>query len=156
MIELQHTVIVNSSPDKVWAWLEALPEHYCEWHADHISCRWLHGGALALSAKMEIVEFLHGKKHRLRMKVIGVDPGRRVCYRIFPGLNGSFEVEGRAASSVITATIRIGADTPVLGKVIDALLRKTAGGRINAIRHHQAEEGANLKQLLEGVAASPP
>lgn len=152
MIELQNTVIVNASSDKVWTWLKALPEHYSEWHADHISCRWLNGGALAVSAKMEVVELLHGKKHRLQMKITGIDPGRYVCYRIFPGLKGSIEIEARASGSIITTTITMGVGTPLLGKVIDALLVKIAGIQIESIRQHQAEEGANLKKLLEGKA----
>ena len=156
MIELQDTVIVDAPPDKVWAWLEALPEHYPEWHPDHISCRWLSGGAFAPAARLEVAEILHGKKHRLRLKLTDVDPGRRVDYQVFPGLKGRFEVKARGSGTVFTATIRMGVNTPILGKIVDAFLRLTVGGRIDAIRRHQAEEGANLKELLEGTAVSPP
>lgn len=155
MIELQDTVIVNAPRDMVWAWLEALPEHYLEWHPDHISCRWLSVGAFAPAARMEVVELLHGKKHRLRLKLTGVDPGRSVDYQIFPGLKGRFEVKAGASGTVVTATIRMGVNTPILGEAIDALLRLTVGRRIDLIRKHQAEEGVNLKELLEGTARPP-
>lgn len=154
MIKLRDTVFIDMPPGKVWKWLEAMPEHYLEWHADHISCRWLRGDKLESAAEMEIVERLHGKEHRLRMTLTGVEPGRRVDYRIFPGLKGSFEVETSGSGSVFTAIISIGVDTPILGKVIDNLLRMTVAGRIEAIRQHQAEEGANLKVLLGGETSS--
>jgi len=149
MIELLDEVEIGVSSDTVWQWLEQMPEHYREWHPDHISCRWVRGDAAVPGAVMEVVERLHGRRHRLRMTLTHVEPGRRVEYRIAPGLGGAFEVEPADGGSRFTAALRIGVSATLLGAIVDRLVRLAAGGRIASIRQHQAEEGANLKALLE-------
>ncbi len=71
-----------------------------------------------------------------------------------PIREGSFEVEASGSGSFFTAKVSIGVDTPILGKIIDNLLRMTVASRIEGIRQHQAEEGSNLKVLLEGETSS--
>ena len=36
MIELRDTVAIEAGPREVWGWLEALPDHYRQWHPDHL------------------------------------------------------------------------------------------------------------------------
>lgn len=153
MIELRETVTIDVPPEAVWAWLEAMPEHYLEWHEDHISCRWASGEGLTPGAVMEAEERLHGKPHRLRLALTAVESGRWFEYRAGFGIGGRFEVEALDGGTRFTAVIRVGVGTPVVGWLIDGLLRLTMGGRIESFRRHQAEEGANLKRLLEGAAA---
>jgi len=149
MIVLRDTVTIHAPAKVVWDWLERLPEHSREWHRDHISSRWLSGGIFVPGAEMEVVERLHGKPHRLRIRLMAVESGHWVRYRIFPGLEGSLEVKPAGSGTLFTATIQMGIRAPVLGAMIDALLRRTIPTRIASIRQHQAEEGANLKALLE-------
>lgn len=146
--------MIDAPPARVWAWLEALPDHYRDWHPGHISCRWVKGRPNTPGAVMEAVEVLHGRRHRLRMRLTLVEPGRRVEYQVFPGLGGGFQVEPAGAGSAFTATIRVGFALPVLGPILDRLLRRALGARLGAIRRHQEEEGANLKSLLEAPAAT--
>lgn len=148
MIVLRDTVTIHAPPARVWNWLESLPEHYHEWHPDYIGARWLIGGALVSNAVMEGRERLHGKPHRLRMRVTEVKRGHWVRYRIFPGLRGGFEVEPIEGGSRFTATIEFGSRIPVVGALMDGVLRLVIPGRLGAIRRHQAEEGARLKALL--------
>lgn len=149
MIELRDRVTIRAPADAVWNWLEAMPDHYLEWHPDHVDARWLSGGALVPGAVLESREILHGKPHRLRMTLTDVQPGRRVRYRLFPGLNGEFSVSDVNGESAFTAVVAIGLPTPVIGPIVDRLIRLMLGSRIEAIARHQAEEGANLKALLE-------
>ena len=155
MIELRDTVVIDVPSQVVWEWLETMPEHILEWHPDHISARWVRGCSFAPNAVLEVEELLHGKPHRLPMKIIEVEPGRRACYRVFPGLGGCVHVEPTDAGSRFTATIRLGFRMPVVGALVDALIRRALRERIEGIRRHQAEEGVNLKALLEG-RSSPP
>lgn len=149
MIVLRDTVTICVPPARVWSWLESIPEHIHEWHPDHISARWVSGGAFVSNAKMEVKEQLHGKPHRLRMTVTEVEPGHWVHYRLFPGLRGGFEVEPVENGTKFTATIEIGLSVPIIGALIDGVLRLIIPGRLEAIRRHQAEEGVNLRALLE-------
>jgi hypothetical protein len=86
------------------------------------------------------------------MKLVEVDPGRRAAYSIFPGLAGEFRVEGVEGGSEFTAIIWMGTRVPVLCVIIDGILGRLLRTRIEAIRRHQAEEGVNLKLLLESAA----
>jgi polyketide cyclase/dehydrase/lipid transport protein len=153
VIELRDTVAIDVAPEVVWSWLESMPDHYLEWHPDHLGGRWVSGDAFAPGAVMEVQEILHGKPHRLRMALTQVEPGRWIRYRVFPGLSGEFAVSPLNGGSEFTAVIAIGVRAPVIGPVADWLLRRTLGNRIDAIGRHQAEEGANLKALLERVGS---
>ena len=154
MIELRDTVTINVPPALLWEWLQSLPDHYLEWHPDHVSARWVRGDALVPGAVMEVREMLHDKPHRLRMKVTEVRPGRLVRYQVFPGVSGAFSIDASNGGAEFHAVIAIGAAFPIIGPVIDQLLRWALGKRIEAIGRHQAQEGANLKALLERGSAT--
>lgn len=149
MIELTDTIDIDVSPETVWSWFQSLPEHYKEWHPDHISCRWVRGDAFEPGARMEAVERLHGRRHRLLLKMIGTESGRRVQYRVYPGVNGSLSAEPTGTGSRFTAKIEIGTRLPVISWIIDTILRIVLAPHLEAIRQHQYEEGVNLKAILE-------
>jgi hypothetical protein len=149
VIELRDTVAIEAGPREVWGWLEALPDHYRQWHPDHLSAAWVRGRGLAPGAVMEAEEVLHGRRHRLRLTCVEVEPGRRVRYRLFPGLGGEFRVAGADGGSTFTAVLAIGPRLPLVGPIVDAVLRRVLAGRIAAIARHQAEEGQNLRALLQ-------
>lgn len=105
MIELRDTVEVDVPPDRVWDWLQHLPEHYLEWHPDHLSARWVGGCTMVPGALLEFREVLHGKPHRLRLHLTEVERGRSVRYAAFPGMGGTFRVSPSDHGSRFTATI---------------------------------------------------
>lgn len=114
MIPLRDTVTINVPPALLWDWLQSLPDHYLEWHPDHVSARWVHG-ALVPGAVMEVREMLHDKPHRLRMKVTEVQPGRPARYHVFPGVSGAFSVDAvNSGAEFFHAVIVIGAAVPIL------------------------------------------
>lgn len=149
MIELRDTVAIDVGPHEVWGWLESLPDHYRQWHPDHLSAAWVRGRGFAPGAVMEAEEVLHGKRHRLRLTCVEVEPGRRIRYRLLPGVGGELSVAAADGGSTFTAVVAIGTRVPVVGTAVDALLHRALGGRIAAIARHQAEEGQNLRALLE-------
>lgn len=152
MIELHDSVVVRASPERVWDWLETLPEHYRQWHPGHLSARWVTGHGFRPGAVMEVEEVLHGRRHRLTLTCVDVEPGRSVRYRLFPGMGGTFDVEPVDGATRFTARLTAGTQAPVIGRVLDALLRTVLGSRFEVLRRHQAEEGVNLKALLESTS----
>jgi len=54
-----------------------------------------------------------------------------------------------AAGSLFTAVVYFGWRIPLLGRVFDWAVRTFLPHRLEAIRRHMAEEGRNLKRLLE-------
>jgi uncharacterized protein YndB with AHSA1/START domain len=148
MIEIRDTIILDAPPETVWVWLEALPDHYLQWHPDHVSCHWSSGSSLETGARMEVEERLHGKLHRLTMTLTTVEPGLSVRYRIAPGMSGSFKLEGLDGRTRFTASLYVGLDAPLIGRVVDIALRLLMRRRLEAFRAHQLEEGQNLQRLF--------
>jgi hypothetical protein len=149
VIELRDSIDIDVPPEVVWDWLEHLPDHYLEWHPDHLGARWVREQSFAPGAVMEAREVLHGKAHTLRMVMTEARPGRFVRYRFFPGAWGELRVDPVDGGSRFTAGVDVGTRAPVVGPVLDRVLRATIGSRLESVARHQAEEGVNLKALLE-------
>lgn len=149
MIELRHEIEVRASPEQVFDWLGHLRENYLAWHPDHRSCRYLRGEPLQVGSVVEIEELLHGRPHRIRFRVTQVEPNARIRYRIAGLGEGGFATEPLEGGVVFIADLRMGTRLPVLGALADGVLARLFRRRIEALRRHMAEEGRNLKRLLE-------
>jgi uncharacterized protein YndB with AHSA1/START domain len=154
MIRLRDSVIVNVPPERVWAWLNALPEHYREWHPAHVLCRYERGKCLEAGAVLYVEEQLHHRLHRLHLRATEVVPGRLLRYRT-RGMAGAFLLEPSNGATRFTAELAIGTALPVIGDLADAILQKVLARRLAAFQAHMSEEGAALKRLLEAEAARP-
>jgi hypothetical protein len=100
-------------------------------------------------SEVEFQEYLHGKQHTLRLRLTKVDPGRRMEYKI-PGLGkGAFEVIPEDDEVEFVAELGIGSDIPMVGPLVDAVLRTLFSRRLDAMKEHMQEEGQNLKRIME-------
>jgi hypothetical protein len=149
MISLIDRIEINTTADKVFAWLGSMPQQYTSWHPDHVSCRVLKGSMFEVGSEMECEEYLHGKLHKMRFRVLEVYPGRRIEYGIVGMGRGAFEIEGAEGKVSFIAELRIGSDIPLIGQLVDIVFRIFFSGRLLAMREHMAEEGRNLKAILE-------
>lgn len=142
---LEDYIEVAAPPEEVWAWLSTMADHYTEWHPDHISARWIRGEPNHIGSRLEAIEYLAGHRETLVFEVTGVDPPRRMEYRILgphsillPG--GRFVISERNHGSVFQAGIDIRT-----GRIGEILSRR----RMQALRTHMHEEGRSLKRLIE-------
>jgi len=150
MILLKDTVEIESSPEQVFEWLDHLPENYLAWHPDHVACRYLKGTSiLEKGSVLYVEEYLHGQLHRLKLRTTQVVPNNRLEYKAGFGVAGAFEVESQGSKVLFTADIALGSTFPVLGWVLDWIITVLLSGRLEALKQHMAEEGVNLKKLLE-------
>lgn len=149
MIELRDETEIRASPGRVFDWLGHLQDNYLIWHPDHRSCRYLRGEPLQVGSVIEIEELLHGHHHRMRLRVTEVEPNVRLRYRIARGVVGAFAAEPHDGGVLFIADLRFGTRMPIFGRLIDVLLGGLFRKRIEAVRRHMAEEGRNLKRLLE-------
>ncbi len=145
MRTLEDSVDIDVPPERLWAWLGGLAEHYTAWHPDHVSATWRRGEPLQVGAVLEAVEDLGGHREHLELEVTAVAPPNRLTYRIrglhsllLPG--GAFEVSAHGQGSRFTATVRRRG-----GALTERLLRR----RTAALRAHMRQEGENLKRLME-------
>jgi uncharacterized protein YndB with AHSA1/START domain len=148
VIQLRDTVFIETPPQKVWAWLADLPDHYREWHPAHVHCWYEHGNGLETGAILRVEEELHGRLHRLRLWTTEVVPNRLLRYSSW-GLRGAFLLEEANGGTRVTATLGVGVAVPLIGPLVDWALGQIFGTRLAAVQEHMHEEGRNLKRLLE-------
>lgn len=148
MIELRDSVFIQTPPAKVWEWLANLPDHYGEWHPAHGRCWYARGSGLEAGAVLTVEEELHGRPHRLSLRMTETVPNRLLRYSS-RGLRGAFLLEEANGGTRFTATLGFGVAVPWLGRVADRVLRRIFATRLAAVREHMREEGRHLKRLLE-------
>jgi hypothetical protein len=100
-----------------------------------------------------MVERLHGRLHRFRLRVSGVTPGRLIRYRHLL-FHGDFAVDPEPGGTRFTAQLHFGLDLPMIGPALDAIGATLFARRLRELREHMAEEGQNLKALLESRYAA--
>ena len=149
MISLKDSIEINTTPRLLFAWLEEMPQEYASWHPDHVSCRVLHGSLLEVGSEIECEEFLHGKLHSMRFRTTKVVPERRVEFVIEGMGRGAFEAQADGDMVNFFAELDIGSDAPLIGRFFDFIFPWLFSQRIEDMRQHMAEEGQNLKAILE-------
>jgi hypothetical protein len=149
MISLRDSIEIEATPEQLFDWLERMPDEYRSWHPDHVSCRVLKGSMLEVGSEIECEEYLHGKLHSMRFRMTKVIPGRRLEFAIEGMGRGAFEAQGVGESVTFVAELDIGSEAPMLGRLFDIVFQTFFGRRIDEMRRHMAEEGRNLKAILE-------
>lgn len=153
MIRLRDSIQINVAPDRVWAWLDELPTHYRAWHPAHVTCRYERGDHLQVGATLYVEERLHQRLHRLRLRAREVVPERLLRYRGL-GYEGAFVLEPATGGTRFTAELAFGVRAPVIGGLVDVMLRPILAHVLPELQAHMREEGENLKRILEGDARS--
>lgn len=149
VIRLVDRIFIRTKAERVFEWLGAMPDGYRMWHPAHVSCRVVRGSMLQQGSVVECKEYLHGKLHTLRLETRSFREDERLDYAI-QGLGwGAFSVARVAEGVEFTAEIALGTNIPLVGWIVDAVLRMLFRGRIAAMRVHMREEGENLKRILE-------
>ncbi len=138
-------VLIDASPEAVWAWLAGLADHYSEWHPDHVSAAWTSGPPNEVGSQLEAVEFLGGRRETLRFKMIEVTPPHRMSFRFVGGhalvaKGGRFEIEPCGSGSLFRARLDVR---------FGSVLERFSPSRARALRDHMREEGRAAKRLVE-------
>lgn len=154
MISLRDTIEIHTTPGQLFAWLGRMPEEYESWHPDHVACRVVHGSVLEVGSEIECQEYLHGKLHSLRFRMTKVIPDRRVEFVIERMGRGAFEAQANGDTVTFVAELDIGSDAPIVGRFVDFIISRLFNQRIESMRQHMAEEGRNLKTILESGSFS--
>jgi hypothetical protein len=153
MITLSDTIEINAAPRQLFAWLERMPQEYTSWHPDHVACRVLHGSMLEVGSEIECQEYLHGKLHSMRFRMTKVVPEKRIEFEVVGMGRGAFEAQANIDTVRFVAELEIGSEAPIIGRLFDFFFSRLFTQRIESMRQHMAEEGYNLKVILE---SEPP
>jgi hypothetical protein len=149
LIKLRDSIRIQTTPEQIFNWLEAMPQEYVSWHPDHVACRMIKGSLLQPGCEIECQEFLHGQLHTLRLRLTRVDPGKRMEFEIPRLGKGAFEVIPEADEIEFVAELGLGSDFPIVGPLVDAVLSALLSRRLEAMKKHMREEGQNLKKIIE-------
>ena len=149
MISFKDCIEIYTTPRRLFKWLERMPQEYRSWHPDHVSCQAIHGSMLEVGSEIECQEYLHGKLHTMRFRMTKVVPDKRIEFVVIGMGRGAFEIQRRGETVKFITEIDIGLDTPIIGRLFDLIFSLFFQQRIEALRRHMAEEGHNLKVILE-------
>ena len=153
MISLRDSIEIQTTDSQLFAWLVRMPQEYRAWHPDHVAFRVLHGSMLEVGSEIECEEYLHGKLHSMRFRMTKVVPDKRMEFDIERMGRGAFEVQANDDTVMFVAELDIGSDSPILGPLVDFIFSWFFRQRIEAFRQHMAEEGKNLKEILESESS---
>ena len=154
VISLTDSIEIYTTPSRLFSWLDQMPQEYKSWHQDHIACRVIQGSMLEVGSEIECEEYLHGKLHSMRFRMTKVVPNERIEFVIDRMGRGAFQVQAGIDSVIFVAELDIGSDSPIVGPVFDFIFSLFFSNRIEAMRQHMAEEGENLKAILESELPS--
>jgi hypothetical protein len=149
MISLRDSIEIHTTPGQLFAWLGRMSQEYESWHPDHVACRFLHGSTLEVGSEIEYEEYLHGKLHSMRFRMTKVVPDKRVEFEVEGMGRGAFEAQANGDTVRFLAELDIGLDAPIIGRLFDFVFSRLFNQRIESMRQHMAEEGQNLKAILE-------
>ena len=149
MISLRDSIEIQTTPSQLFAWLGRMPQEYTSWHPDHVACRVLQGVMLEVGSVLECEEYLHGKLHSMRFRTTKVVPDKRIEFPIKGMGRGAFEAQASDDTVRFVAELDIGSDALIMGQLFDFIFSRLFNQRIESLRQHMAEEGRNLKAILE-------
>jgi len=90
----------------------------------------------------------------MRLSPTKLIPDRRIEFAIEGMGRGAFEAEVGGDTVGFVAELDIGSDAPLIGRLFDLIFSWFFRQRIDAMRQHMAEEGRNLKAILESGATA--
>jgi hypothetical protein len=149
MITLKDTVEIKASPEDIVEFFLNFKENFHAWHPDHVECRYLTSGPLKENSIIYIEEHLHGELHKLKLHITKIQPYSRIEYKTFMGTKGIFIIESRETGTLFTAELHMGTKIPLLGKLVDKIMQMFLSRHLEGLQQHMAEEGQNLKRILE-------
>jgi len=154
MIVLKDEIAVNAPPSKFVEWFSHIDEKYREWHPEHILGRYIKGTPFEEGSILYFEEYIGKPKYKFRFLVNRVEPDKRMEYKIlfpytFLNARGSFTFQKQDGGTRFIAVVSVGWGGAV-GRLLDRIYWLFGGGRLKEIRRHMADEGVNMKKIMEG------
>ena len=150
MIVLRDAVEIKATPEQIFNFFIHFKDNFHAWHPDHVECRYLNfEGTAKEGSVIYIEEYLHGKLHKLNLHITKLKPNSRIEYKTFLGSKGVFIIDPRGDDSLFTAEMYMGTNVRLLANLVDIIMKILMSRQLQGIKQHMAEEGQNLKSILE-------
>lgn len=141
---------IGAPPEAAFAFFDSMESNYTRWHPDHLFFEWRRGRKVAVGNVFYFEERIAGKLQKKETRIIEVVPGRYFAFTMTNPLfrfflpHLSFAFEPSAGGCSFRAEMRLHGIGP--------LGRRLHQKEFAAVEQHMAEEGSNLKRLLEAGA----
>ncbi len=144
---LRHETSIDAPASAAPAFFAAMDENYLRWHPDHLRFEWRRGRGLAPGVTFYFEERIGGQLLKKQVTFTEIQPDRLIRFvpdsrmlRLFlPSVTFEFIAEGPDRFLLRQSLpLRIG---PLAARLNRRML--------DAVRRHMAEEGENLKAILE-------
>ena len=147
---LQHEIPIDAPPRDAEAFFARMDENYLRWHPDHLLFEWRQGHGLKPGVRFYFEERIGGNLLKKEVVFTEIVPERRIRFvlthrlqRLFlPSITFEF-------IPVADGRCRFRQSIPVRIGPLGARLNRKG---FAAVRRHMAEEGENLKAILESGA----
>lgn len=148
---LRDQIFIRTTPDQIFNFFEEMNRNYTLWHPDHILFKWTKGKGLKPGVEFYFEEKIGGKLMKKTVRFTKIEPNRYIEFepvwwlmRIFmPRLAFKIEKSNNGCNFIAEIYIRTGP--------IGAWLNRR---EFNVVKKHMAEEGKNLKRILESRPSS--
>lgn len=151
-LRFEDSIPIAAPPEAAFAFFENMEANYTHWHPEHLKFEWTRGRGLEAGTEFYFEETIAGKLQKKRVRITDVQKDRYFAFQptnpvfrfFLPHLSFGFEPD---------------ADGHVFRAIIDLHGIGLLGTRLNkrefdAVQAHMAEEGRNLKAILEGGDAT--
>lgn len=155
MIRISKSMKIDAPREAFVDWISNIDKNYKAWDPEHhVQCKFLTEKPLKEGSILYFEEYFLGKLQKIRYKIICADRDKRIeVQALFPqSLIGGrliFEMEPEGNGFILTETIGLGFDTPVVGALFDIIIRTTAKRFFPAFEDHLVEGLENIKRILE-------
>jgi hypothetical protein len=146
-LAFEDSIEIAAPPERGFAFFERMDENYTLWHPDHLRFEWRKGRGLAVGNVFFFEELIAGKLQRKETRITEVVPDRYFAFTMVNPLfrfflpHLSFGFTPSTGGFVFRAELRLHGIGP-LGRRLNRL-------EFAAVETHMAEEGRNLKTILE-------
>jgi uncharacterized protein YndB with AHSA1/START domain len=148
IVSLKHEIQIAASPKTVFSFFENLEQNYTRWHPDHIGFHWVSGNTIEKGTTVCFIHRINGKVHELPAKFTDLSLGHLIEY-VWRTSKGNFSapknlwrfIDSNGGCLFISESELLFESVSSLSAQLETALTE--------VRKHLAEEGENLKILVE-------
>jgi hypothetical protein len=150
MITIKDSIEIKTTPERIFDWFENLDKHFTEWHPNHKKFVKVTGGM----NEGDVVYFeqcCEGRWFKVKGKITKMEKNKKgwraELKTLLAGI--TFIAEAKGNICIFTHIESFGFETPVIGTIVDLLLKLLYHSVFDIVKRDMIEDGKRLKEILE-------
>jgi hypothetical protein len=150
-LTFEDRIFIAAPAERGFAFFETMEENHTRWRLDHIAFAWRKGRGLAVGNVFWFDERIGGKRMDKQVRLIEVVPDRLIVFEPSSWLLRAFLP--RLSFTFLPETGGFTFEGRIVMRGVGPLGRRLNRRDFAAVERHMAEEGSNLRSLLESGQA---